>query len=65
MDTELLKQLAEQSLWALGFALAFVLIFVGGQYKRYRKRKIAKREITDETRQLWEEVQRKRKDQTK
>jgi len=61
MDTEILKQIAIESLWYLGFCMVIVWVFVGVQYRRYRKRKIGKRLNDPESKKLWEEVQNKRK----
>jgi hypothetical protein len=60
MDTELLKQLAEESLWYLGFSLIVVWVFLGVQYRNYRQRKKHRRVTDSESQKLWEEVQRKR-----
>jgi|AntRauMFilla1563_2_1112583.scaffolds.fasta_scaffold00052_5 hypothetical protein len=61
MDTELLKKIATESLWYIGFSQIIVWVFLGVQYRKYRKRKIGKRQIDPESKKLWEQVQSKRK----
>jgi|GEM_PF-5827473 len=60
MDTELLKEIAQESLWYIGFALLIVCVFVGAQYQRTRRRKLGKRIKSVEAMRLWEEVQKRR-----